>query len=274
MINARIAGTALHLNIDDNRASGQISYKKYRIWGIKTIIRSFVRDIFDIIYEHLPENELDLSPNDLLKPLHILAERYSISYENILSFIEERKKPKKIWEPLDTDLKAIFYVNSFFEAFEKNLIDEYYIALKFFNPKIQPQLKPADFWLKDFGFVFRARGYSRIFSKNVYNNGFANTITRLNKILYLEYRETFIDNTTQNSSEGDILDIEALPKEKRFALEMLRNGNSHEKLEAINIILENKIIEAVNELEFLLNYEDEKVMNRAFDTILVLKNLD
>jgi len=272
MINARIAGTALHLSLDDTKETGQISYKKYRIWGIKTIIKSLVKDIFDTIYHLLPDKEVLLHPDDLLEPLRILAERYSISYENVLSFIEERKKPKKIWDPLDIDLKAIFYVNAFFEAFEKKLIDEYYIALKFLNPKTIPRLRPADFWLKDFGFVFRARGYSRIFSRRRYNGGFNNTIKRLNKILHLEYIETFID--PQPTKENDILELESLPEEKKYALEMLRNGNPQEKVEAINIILENRITEAVNDLENLLSYSDEKVMNLAYDTILVLKNLE
>ena len=272
MINARIAGTALHLSLDDTKETGQISYKKYRIWGIKTIINSLVKDIFDVIYEHLPEKEEFLNPNDLLKPLKILAERYSVSYKNILGFIEERKKPKKIWEPLDIDLKAIFYINSFFESFEKHLIDEYYIAVKFLNPKIQPRLRPADFWRKDFGFVFRARGYSRIFSKKIYNDGFSNTIKRLNKILYKEYIETFID--AKPPKTNDYVELEDLPEEKRYALELLRNGNPNEKVEAINLILENRIIEAVNDLENLLSYSDEKVMNGAFDAILVLKNLE
>lgn len=271
MIHARIAGTALHLSLDYKKEPGQISYKKYRIWGIKTLVKSLVQDIFDTIYDYLPDKERNLNPEDLLTPLSILAERYSISYQTIVSFIEERKKPKIIWEPLDIDLKAIFYINSFFEAFEKNLIDEYYIAVKIFNPKLKPSLRPADFWLKDFGFVFRARGYSRIFSKRIFNNGFNNTIKRLNKILYLEYMETFVE--TQPEKE-EILEINDLPEEKKYAIELLRNGNPHEKVEAIDIILENRITEAVGDLEFLLNYNDEKVMMNAFDAILILKNLE
>ena len=54
---------------------------------------------------------------------------------------------------------------------------------------------------------------------------------------------------------------------------MLREGNATEKLEAIQLIVENRILEALNELEYHLNNENEEVINAAFDAIVTLKDL-
>ncbi len=283
MIQARVAGTALHLSLDSNKNGDtiQISYKKYRIWGIKSLIKFLVEDLFNIFYNNLPKDEKNLNPEeDLKKPLKILAERYTIPYKNILQFIEQRKEHRLIWETLDIDQQVVFIINAFFEAFEENLVNSYYISMSWakflwLNPRIKPRLKPTDFGLKDFGFVFRARGYAFIASKCVFNDGFSNTVKRLNKVLLQEYNETFIEkkDNIEITTEAPI-SLEDLPEEKRYVIEMLKQGNSHEKLEAISIIMENKIKEALNELEYLLNYENDEVMNAAFDAILVLKELD
>ncbi|MHA1291661.1 MAG: hypothetical protein ACTSQJ_03210 [Promethearchaeota archaeon] len=281
MLFARIAGTAIHLNINDNNETSQISYKKYRIWGIKTLVKLLVQDIFDTIYNNLPKNEKQLNPEkDLPEPIKNLCAKYNISYNKVLEFIEKRREPKQIWETLDNDLRAIFMINAFFEAFEFTLIEFYYIAISisrfiWLNKNIKPKLKRSDFGLKDFGFIFRARGYSQIFSKKIYNNGFSNTVKRLNRILYKEYIDTFIlkieSKEKKNKQKNKI--YKDLSEEKKYAIEMLRQGNSKEKLDAINLIVENRITEALNELEYLLSYKNEEVMNAAFDAILVLKNL-
>ena len=282
MINARIAGTAVHLNLNqDLEDSSQISYKKYQVWGIKTLIKYLVEDIFNIFYNNLPKKEDSLSPEKLYKPLKILCKRYSIPYKRVLSFIELRKKPKQIWEPLDTDLKAIFMINAFFEAFEENLIDSYYQAINLSRilwliPHIKPKLNRSDFGLADFGFIFRARGYSSRFSKKISNNGFNNTIKRLNKVLYKEYKTTFLktDSTKAKITKAQELDLSQLPAEKRYILSLLRNGNTDEKLKAIELIIQNQINEAIDDLEHLLKREDDRVMNAALDAILILKELD
>ena len=90
----------------------------------------------------------------------------------------------------------------------------------------------------------------------------------------LLFKETFIEKSVQEKSKGDILELDDLPREKKYVIDMLRNGNPHEKVEAIIIILENRITEAISDLEYLLGYDDEKVMNGAYDAILVLKNLE
>ncbi len=282
MINARIAGTAVHLNLNQDKSdSSQISYKKYQVWGIKTIIKFLVEDIFNIIYHNLPKKEDSLNPEKLFKPLKILCKRYSVPYKRMLNFIELRKEPKQIWEPLDNDLKAIFIINSFFEAFEENLIDSYYQAINLSRilwliPHLKPKLNRSDFGLEDFGFIFRARGYSSRFSKRISNNGFQNTVKRLNKVLFDEYINTFVKgNSNRNAiQKTDTINIEKLPPEKQYIINLLRNGNKDEKLKAIQIIIENRIEEAVEELEFLLKKEDEHVMNAALDAIIILKNLD
>jgi len=282
MINARIAGTALHLNINkENIETSQISYKKYRIWGIKTLVKYLVEDIFNIFYKNLPVKEEQLNPEkNLVMPLKTLCKRYKIPFETVLKFIEKRKEPKQIWESMDNDLRAVFMINAFFEAFEYYIVETYYIAMslaRFFllKPGILPKLKRSDFGLKDFGFVHRARGYSLIFSKYIYNNAFSNTVNRLNNTLLNEYLDTFIYmKPDQSEKKDDIWNIEELPEEKRYVLEMLKEGNATEKLEAINLIVENGIVEGINDLEYLLNHKEEKVMNAAFDAIVILKNLD
>lgn len=284
MINARIAGTAIHLNYSPETQAdkSQISYKKYRIWGIKTVIKYLIEDIFKILYENLPTKEDFLEPEkDLLKPMKILCERYLVPHSKVVKFIEERKTPKQIWETLDSEQQIIFEINSFFEAFEENLIDSYYLAITlskflFKHFKTKAKLNRQDFGLADFGFVFRARGYSFSFSKYVYNNGFNNTVKRLNELLLKEYNDTFLNKKEQKQIEPKeiALKLEQLPEEKKYVIEMLRHGNSSEKLEAINLILENKITEALNDLEYLLKNKDETVMNAAFNAIVMLKGLE
>ncbi len=281
MINARIKGTAIHLDINtENEEVSLISYKKHRIWGLKTLIKDLIEDIFNIFYRSLPNNGKLVNPEeDLLTPIEELCNRYNVSLKNVRKLIDERKEPKRIWETLDVEQQALFIINAFFDAFEENLIDSYFISASFWKFtfikfKLKPTLKRADFGLKDFGFVFRARGYSYVFSKNIYNNAFTNTIKRLNKLLYQEYKETFLEKTQSKDKvkEGKV-ELEALPEEKKYVIEMLRNGNSQEKLEAIRLIVENKILEAVNDLEYFLNNKDESVMNAAFDAVVSLKSL-
>jgi hypothetical protein len=283
MINARIAGTAIHLNLnqDNSEDSSQISYKKYQVWGIKTLIKYLVGDIFNIIYDNLPKREELLKTEKLLKPLKVLCKRYSIPYKRVLNYIDLRKEPKQIWEPLDTDLKAIFIINAFFEAFEENLVDSYYQAINLSRflwliPKIKPKLNRSDFGLKDFGFIFRARGYSSRYSKKVSQDGFHNTVKRLNKVLYKEYKNTFIKGNSNKANRTKIktIDVEKLPPEKQYIIKLLRKGNTEEKLKAIKLVIKNRINEAVDDLEFLLKKEDDRVMNAALDAIIILKNLD
>ena len=263
-IYARIAGTAIHLSFNKDRGdSSQITYKKYRVWGLKSLVKALIEDIYNIFYEHLPSEEELIDPEaELIRPLNILCERYSIPYKKVDRFIEERKKPSQIWDTLDNELQTMFMINAFFEAFEENLIDNYNATIGFAKlitlkkKRTHFRLNPIDFGRGDFGFIFRARGYSNFFSKEIYNNGFNNTVKRLNKLLYQEYIETF------NLSE-----------EKKYVIEMLQKGNSDEKLEAISLITENRIYDALDELEYLLSSKDERVMNAAFETIVFLKGL-
>ncbi|MHA1272391.1 MAG: hypothetical protein ACTSQS_03030 [Promethearchaeota archaeon] len=278
---ARLAGTAIHLNESDGKKrSPAISYKKYRVWGIKTLINNLIDDIFYILYEYLPENEKDFYPEeDLKKPLEILCKRYQISYNRLIDFIDKRKKPSVIWNSLDDDQRAIFMINAFFEAFEENLINSYFIAMSFvkllsLNSLKEPKLKYDDFFKGDFGFVFRARGYAYFYSKILCNNGFSNVVKRLNKILLKEYENLFIDKDQNNIDlKEKSSSSEELSEEKRYVISMLKEGNSEEKLNAIELILEHHIIEAVDELEYLLKDNDENVMNAALDAILKLKDL-
>ena len=280
MINARVAGTAVHLGIEENNEV--ISYKKYKIWGIKTLLAYLIKDIYDVFYIYLPQNENLLEPEeDLIKPLNILCERYLISFSLVEKYINERKAPKQIWETLDSDQQAMFIINAFFEAFEEILVDSYYLAVSFsklltLNSTIIPTLKRRDFGMGDFGFVFRARGYSHIFSKIVCNDGFKNTVNRLNKILLQEYIKTFIDNSNQGSKQSDfkeLPDFSKLPEEKRYVIEMLKEGNEKEKLEAIDLIIQNRIYEALDELEYLLSDRNENIMNAAYEAVIILKDL-
>ena len=281
MINARVAGTAVHLNLNQNQEdSSQISYKKYQVWGIKTLIKYLVNDIFNVFYGNLPKNEGSMNPEKLDKPLKILCKRYAVPFNRVLSFIEDRKEPKQIWESLDPELKAIFIINAFFEAFEENLIDAYYQAvdlsrLLWLIPQIKPRLNRSDFGLADFGFIFRARGYSSRFSKRISNDGFNNTVKRLNKVLFNEYKDTFLtQNSNKTRETPEPIKLNELPAEKRYIITILRNGNTEEKLKAIELIIQNRINEAIDDLEHLLKKEDDRVMNASLVAIIILKNLD
>lgn len=280
MIYARVAGTAMHLAIGENN---QITYKKYRIWGIKTLIRYLVEDIFNIFIDNLPENEETLEPEqDLIVPLKELSERYMVPLPLVKRYIEERKAPKQIWETLDADQQVMFIINAFFEAFEENLVESYYVAINFsklitLNPKLKITLKRLDFSLGNFSFVFRARGYSHIFSKNICNNGFNNTVKRLNDLLLKEYIDTFIDKREASIETQEAkmsFNLSDLSEEKRYVIEMLREGNEKEKLEAIDLIIQNHIYEAIEELEYLLSDKSEAIMNAAYEAVIILKGLD
>ncbi|MFO8017925.1 MAG: hypothetical protein R6U96_04775 [Promethearchaeia archaeon] len=278
MIEARIAGTALHLNVQENKSyESRISYKKYKVWGLKSLIQALIKDIFDTFYLNLPEQESEFNPeSDLRIPLKILAKKYSIPFELILDFINERKSSRMIWDSLDKDQKALFYVNSFFEAFEKKIIDAYYICLSlvrflFLNLDIYPKMKRSDFRKGDFSFLHRARGYAHTFSRLICRGGYDNTVERLNTALLKEYQETFLRD--KKSKKRKVSNRKHLSEGKRYIIQTLKNGTTKEKLEAIDVIIENNIYEAVEELEYLLKDQDEKVMNRAFEAITILKNL-
>lgn len=280
MIAARIAGTALHLDDTQKGSSGLISYKKHKIWGIKTLIKFLVDDIFNVFYESLPKNEEELEPEEDLKaPLKKICIKYGISLEKVQKFINKRKESKLIWETLDTDQQAVFVVNSFFEAIEEYLVQTYYICMSFvklitLDPNFSPKLRRSDFGLEDFGFVFRARGYAEIASNRIFNGGFDNTVKRLNKLLLKEYNETFLEKKPQPEKDENVsYNIEDLTEEKQYVIQMLQEGNAHEKMEAITLIIDNRIMEALNDLEYLLNYDDENVMNAAFDAVVILKGL-
>ena len=282
-IYARIAGTAIHLSFNKDRGdSSQITYKKYRVWGLKSLVKALIEDIYNIFYEHLPSEEELIDPEaELIRPLNILCERYSIPYKKVDRFIEERKKPSQIWDTLDNELQTMFMINAFFEAFEENLIDNYNATIGFAKlitlkkKRTHFRLNPIDFGRGDFGFIFRARGYSNFFSKEIYNNGFNNTVKRLNKLLYQEYIETFIEKSGKNIQKNKLSSnkYDNLSEEKKYVIEMLQKGNSDEKLEAISLITENRIYDALDELEYLLSSKDERVMNAAFETIVFLKGL-
>ena len=278
MIEARIAGSALHLNIDEIEGiNSRISYKKYKIWGIKALIIALIRDIFNIFYLNLPDKQDHFRPEtDLLDPLKLLAQRYKISFKMIQDFIEERKSSRMIWNSLDRDQKALFYVNAFFEAFEKNIIDAYYICITFtqflfLDLNLKPKLKRTDFQKGDLSFLHRARGYAHSFSRLICNGGYDNTVKRISNALYQEYHETFLEK--KESKKKGLTNSKDLSEGKRYVIQALKNGNVKEKLDAIDLIIENNIYEAVDELEYLLKNEDDRVMDKAFKAITILKNL-
>ncbi len=284
---ARVAGTGIHLvdNIKNER-TGKISYKEYKIWGIKSFINEFVHDIYTALVLKLPENESKFNSDDLIEPLLSLCEKFNCSTIDFEKNIESLKIFPEIWETMDNEQQASFYLNSFFEILENSRINNYKIALSFSQllcvlfgkngiRENEQELRDIDFLKKDFGFVFRAREYVKAFSYSLSNGHYKNLLKRLNQALYQEYLDTFIFNVIIEKS----MSREDCEPEIEFngnifeTFELLRNGTDREKLKAIEIIIENKYFEAIDELEYYLNNINPDVMNAALDAIIYLKEI-
>ena len=195
MLWARIAGTAIHLNFEQNRNHSRISYKKHKIWGIKSLIHDFVEDLFQIFYNNLPENEDALEPEqDLMVPIKILCDRYIVNFQTFLGFLQERKAQKVIWDTMDNFQQAIFIVNAFFEAFEKKLVDSYYVALDYLkfitlDLNLEHKLKPKDFQMLYALIRPHMRSYLKAGIKKICNGEDHNTVKRLKEKIKKEYKK-------------------------------------------------------------------------------------
>lgn len=286
VIYARIAGTGIHLveGKKDERI-GRITYKEYKVWGIKTFIKEIVEFIYCFLTENLPKDKELFNSDELMKPLMSLCELFNCSIAEFETNIESLKIFPEIWDTMDFEQQAAFYINAFFEVLDEVGVDNYKIALimsqlfgfLYRNKTIQINqhyLQNFDFLKKDFGFVYRAREYVKAFSYCVYNGSFNNLIKRINKALYQEYLDTFIFNVVVEKSK-----IRESEKNEEITdefylkvLEMLRNGTDDEKLFAIEEIIQNKFINAIDELEYYLKYNHPKVMNAALDGILYLRS--
>jgi ribosomal protein S17E len=263
----RIAGTGI--NLSTTKASS-IGYNNKRIWGIKKIVNDMIEYFYHEITSRLPEEESSCAPDLLDDVLFDLLVRFEIPREYLEAEFNNLKSIPSAWIGLEEDMKCAFKINAFFNAidnsreeFAKNTLN---MINNLFNPK--GEVRIPNFRIKNFGFLFRAREYSKLFSQYVCNDGYSQTVKRISKVLLEEYQDVQkglenkdIDAIQENSQDP-------LSKEHESLIKSLESDNIDSIIKAINEIQEKKIESMKKFLEQLLQHPNEEIQNKALDAIL------
>jgi hypothetical protein len=260
MIYARLAGTAFHL--DENEKG--LSYKQYRIWGIQNFISTLARFIYMTIQQDLLLDEIDFSSESLIPAILHLNKLFGVNpvlYDNEVKII---KMDPHAWLALDTEQKAIFYLNCFFNAFEATR--ETLAKEEFKHFPIIPNFK-----LANFGFLFRAYEYCRVCNQYLFHNGFSCLEKRIKTIYMKEYNETFVHPPKELLSNPNLLPNLENAQDQKF-IDELKSQDPVIILAAIDYIEANRITNAIDPLEYLLNHDDLQVAERALEAIILLKD--
>ncbi len=266
---ARLAGTGVHLIEEaSGKSEGKISYQEYRIWGIRTLLRQMMQDIYLRILDNLPKEE-SASAEDLIYALKSLITRYEVPLDIFEKKVQGLTDDPVFWSNMDDMQRFSFILAVFFEALDDARVQRAETAIKLISLPPFPRAQSVSFpkLVKDLGFVWRAREYSTLFN-NLCHGGFSNTVRRASQTLLQEYeRQTH----GQPKETGNEMTPPASPDfDKEVA--QLHGSNDSEALEAINHL--KKFGErAIGELETVLNHSNEEIANKALEAILELKDV-
>ncbi len=249
-----------------SESSGNIiSYRKRRIWGIKSLIQNFVGYIYRRIVSEIPENH-EINSNMMDPILFEIGREFQVYEPYLRSGLDELKHSREVWLALDSEQKTAFKISAFFDALDQtreDLATHSIMAVSklFYQEPLIPNYK-----LHDFGFLFRAREYASVYSRLICNNGYANTVRRISRVLKDEFEDIFI-NQRDVEEESKPIDSTILERVTELT-EVLQNGTDAEILGAIDEIQEKHLFDAQESLHFLLNHPNEEIQARALDVIM------
>ncbi|MHA1732256.1 MAG: HEAT repeat domain-containing protein [Promethearchaeota archaeon] len=278
VLNGRVAGTGVNLGVDGG--DGLVSYKKYRIWGFKSLVNAMVRHVHRTVLENLPERG-PVTEECLVGALEPLVREFDVDEQLFREKTGDLLDDPTFWSSMDREQRLSFLVNAFFDALDETRVQLGAEAIAIVN-SLGGRSLPVSFpkLVRDFGFLFRAREYARVFSDNTCAGGYANTVKRASVVLAREYEEQYDlpedappsrglpwreppASGTAERPDGLILGV----------VSQLESPDPQERLSAIDELEQLADEQAVPYLERLLKDEDELVMNRAFEAILSLKGL-
>lgn len=259
----RIAGTGIHLSEKGNK----ISYKQLPAWGIKSFLNFYIREIYEHIIDVLPSNLKFFDPNQLIARLQKLGSQFEISLIEFDSQLNIYRNDKSIWEQLDNEQQSAFVLNAFFTAFELSCEEKNRYEFESLGPI--PNFQQADFC-----FAFRAREYVRSANEKLFKNSFRNLAERLNKMVYQEYEATFL-NKDYNKPEKKTTNVSDFINNRVQNLFLqLKSDNPNEVMSALDEIEKEKIVAAIDPLEYLLNCNNDQIQERALEVIMKLKEVE
>ncbi len=271
IVNARLFGTGVHL---DAQGRGKISYKKRPIWGIKSFLKMLSNKIFDELVVSLPEQEQEFQANHLEKPILKILRKLKTPIEFYQKQIRIFKGTPAAWNSMDYEQKSGMYINALFMAIEDGNTDLVEKSLmKSFGNDISLNIR-----LGDFGFVARAHIYCKLANRYLFYRGFTNLCKRTLKSLKQEFEEQFLEKTKvipdkeQDSRTSE--DLQGLSGNNLVMVRKLQTENSPtEILKAIEYVQANKILPAIDNLEYLLGHPSEEIQDKALEAVMKLKGL-
>ncbi|MBD3350542.1 MAG: hypothetical protein GF364_03550 [Candidatus Lokiarchaeota archaeon] len=209
IIESRILGTGVHLTIPKKRQVC-ISYRQIRIWGIKNALIKFIDILYFKIISKLNLNKNQITGKIIEKRIIDLREEFNIPKRILNERLDRIKAPAKNWNYMSKELKIAVIINAFIDSIDESFIMDlakrrnHNKTLAEVLDRFNPNSPKIIYELEDFGFVFRARVYVTLLSKEFYNNAFSNVIRRIDSALKQLYMEYFVQNKRNEVRKADI----------------------------------------------------------------------
>ena len=272
IIFARLEGTGIHLIQEaGGRNTNQVSYRKYRIWGIKGLTHAMGRDIYETLVELCPPTG-DISVDDIVQALGSLCQKYQVDAGTFQAKIHVYLDDPVFWSNMDDMQRQSFLIAVFFDSLDETRIAlaEQLIRSIMNFPFSKAFASPFPKLVRDLGFLYRAREYTEIFS-NINNGSYSNVLNRANAVLFSEYSRE-MQNILENASQEE--NNKPAPVDSQFDrdVERLHSDSEKEVLESINNLGKygNR---AIPVLETLLHHSSDEVQMKALETIMEIKDL-
>jgi hypothetical protein len=267
ILQARIAGTGMNLSV---KKTSVVGYNNRHIRGIKKLVDEMIKYFYAEITSELPIKE-DKFDSEQLKPIiYKLGDKFHIPSNYIQKEIEATLSGQQMIRGITEEMTSAFIINAFFNAFDTYREDfasnSISIIQNMFVRRLNRNL--PNFKQSNFGFLFRAREYSKSFSDVVYNGGFNGTVKRISNALLDEYHSLKKSPDASSNTEVDLeFNTESDSKFKEMS-ESLKSKNKEKIIEAIMKIQSERIIEMKKELEQLLQHPNDQIQNLALDAIM------
>ncbi|HMF30296.1 MAG TPA: hypothetical protein VKK79_02710 [Candidatus Lokiarchaeia archaeon] len=272
IIFARLEGTGIHLIQEaDGRNKNQVSYRKYRIWGIKGLTHAMGSDIYNTLVEFCPTTG-EIAVDDVVRALSALCQKYLVDSDIFQTKIHAYLDDPVFWSNMDDMQRKSFLIAAFFDSLDETRIAlaEQLIQSIIHFPFSKAFASTFPKLVRDLGFLFRAREYAEIFS-TINSGSYSNVLNRANAVLAAEYAREMhseLDTTAQEEKSEPIVEDSQLNRE----IERLSSNSEEEVLDAI-INLRKFGSRAVPFLETLLHHPSDEVQMKALITIMEIKNM-
>jgi len=296
LIESRILGTGTHLqfSIIQNGVT-KISYAKIPIQNIEEPLFALIELIFNDLLPIIPKTSDELSIEIFENKFFEIYRKYRIKKRFLIKSLNETKEPIENWNYMDKSLKIIMILSAFFNSIDTSLIYDFEKPIKRFRnlhnmlQRNNPNAPKIEYYLENFGFVFRARGYIDLVSQILKTNEYDEIISNLDNYLINLYIEYFIDEKKPYSirsienyqlkfMENEIKETKNYNNKNLFNFDFneiknkLNSGIKENILDSFKIIEENHLTEFCNDLELFFDNDDEEILEKSLKLYINLKN--